>query len=427
MKTKNCYKDGSIFTVETVKKYLKSNVKLILMVLVFMLPTMNVFTAPVEVGPRPYFLIEKMKASPLKEKLQQCSNQSFEPKLFSIGHRGAPLMFPEHTVESYTAAARMGAGIIECDVTFTKDLELVCRHSQSDLHTTTNILATRMASKCTKDFIAASGGEKASAECRTSDLSLAEFKTLSGKMDAADSSAKTVKEYLGGTANFRTELYTASTGGTLMTHAESIKLFRNLGAKFTPELKAPAVKMPYRGFSQEDYAQKLIDEYKEANVPASDVWAQSFNLEDVLYWIKHEPAFGKQAVYLDARVEEEGFDVNRPETLSPSMKKLAKMKVRYIAPPMWALVTLKNGKIVPSGYALAAKEAGLNIITWTLERSGPLVNGGGWYYQTITDITNNDGVTFELLDVLAKQVGIKGIFSDWPATVTYYANCMNLK
>ena len=34
----------------------------------------------------------------------------------------------------------MGAGIIECDVTFTKDRELVCRHSQCDLHTTTNIL-----------------------------------------------------------------------------------------------------------------------------------------------------------------------------------------------------------------------------------------------------------------------------------------------
>jgi glycerophosphoryl diester phosphodiesterase len=24
-------------------------------------------------------------------------------------------------------------------------------------------------------------------------------------------------------------------------------------------------------------------------------------------------------------------------------------------------------------------------------------------------------------------VKILGIFSDWPATVTYYANCMNLK
>ena len=31
------------------------------------------------------------------------------------------------------------------------------------------------------------------------------------------------------------------------------------------------------------------------------------------------------------------------------------------------------------------------------------------------------------LDVLAQQVGIKAMFSDWPATVTYYANCMGLK
>ena len=30
-----------------------------------------------------------------------------------------------------------------------------------------------------------------------------------------------------------------------------------------------------------------------------DVWPQSFDLKDVLYWIKNEPAFGKQAVYLD--------------------------------------------------------------------------------------------------------------------------------
>ena len=31
-----------------------------------------------------------------------------------------------------------------------------------------------------------------------------------------------------------------------------------------------------------------------------------------------------------------------------------------------------------------------------------------------------------LLDVLAREVGVLGVFSDWPATVTYYANCMGL-
>lgn len=31
-----------------------------------------------------------------------------------------------------------------------------------------------------------------------------------------------------------------------------------------------------------------------------DAFVQSFNKDDVLYWIEHEPAFGEQAVYLDS-------------------------------------------------------------------------------------------------------------------------------
>ena len=46
-------------------------------------------------------------------------------------------------------------------------------------------------------------------------------------------------------------------------------------------------------------------------------------------------------------------------------------------------------------------------------------NSGGFYYQTISSVTNYDGDAYEALDVLAQQVGIIGIFSDWPATVTY--------
>ena len=81
----------------------------------------------------------------------------------------------------------MGAGILECDVTFTKDRQLVCRHSQCDLHTTTNILAMpELAAKCTQPFRPAdpATGTPASAQCCTSDITLAEFKTLCGKMDA---------------------------------------------------------------------------------------------------------------------------------------------------------------------------------------------------------------------------------------------------
>ena len=111
------------------------------------------------------------------------------------------------------------------------------------------------------------------------------------------------------------------------------------------------------------------------------------------------------------------------------MQELVVDGVQVIAPPMWMLLRVNDdGKIVPSIYAEQAKLNGLNIITWTLERSGVLSeeNSGGFYYQTISSVTNNDGDAYEALDVLAQQVGIIGIFSDWPATVTYYANCKNL-
>ena len=109
----------------------------------------------VQVGPRPYYLVDKMSPSRLKRKLEQCSEGPFYKTDFSIGHRGgAPLQFPEHTKESHEAGARMGAGILECDVTFTSDGELVCRHDQCDLHTTTNILLTPLAANCSTAILA---------------------------------------------------------------------------------------------------------------------------------------------------------------------------------------------------------------------------------------------------------------------------------
>ncbi len=378
-----------------------------------------------QLGPRPFYLVDNMDDGELKEKLKACMAGPFSKSDWSIGHRGAAMQFPEHTKESYVAGARMGAGILECDVTFTKDKQLVCRHAQNDLHTTTNILSSSLSGTCNTPFTPAKDGEPAVAECRTSELTLEQFKSLNGKMDAANKQAATVEEYLDGTASWRTDLY--ATTGTLMTHAESIDLIKSLGAKFTPELKTPSVEMPFDGYTQQMYAQAMIDEYKEAGIPASDVFAQSFNLEDVLYWIKNEPEFGKQAVYLDDSYDIDGWSPADSSTWAHSMKELKDMGVNYIAPPMWVLVAVEEGKIVPSLYAKEAKAAGLNIITWTAERSGLLKSGGGWYYQTTTDVTNNDGDVFELMHVLHKDVGIVGLFSDWPATTTFYANCFGLK
>ena len=382
-----------------------------------------------QVGPRPFYLVDKMKDGPLKTQLAQCTGP-FHKTDFSIGHRGAALEFPEHSRESYLAAARMGAGIIECDVTFTKDRELVCRHSQCDLHTTTNILSVpALAAKCSQAFSPTdpATGKKASAKCCTSDITLAEFRTLTAKMDGFNPDAKTSEEYQNGTPRWRTDLYANS--GTLMTHDESIALIKSLGAKFTPELKAPEVPMPFDGdYTQEKYASQMLDAYKKAGIPPSDVFAQSFDLADILYWVKAEPDFAKQAVYLEERYEKQGLDPSKPETWKPSMTELKASGVAILGPPIWTMLALDaDGKIVPSAYAKAAKAAGLDLIGWSLERDGPLHKGGGFYHKSIKSAVDRDGDTLTVLDVLAKQVGVRGMFSDWPATTTFYASCMGMK
>ena len=80
----------------------------------------------IQLGPRPYFLVDDMDPSPLKDKLASCSEMTFKPTRFSISHRGGgTLMIPEETLESLHAGTRMGAGVQECDVAFTKDKQLV--------------------------------------------------------------------------------------------------------------------------------------------------------------------------------------------------------------------------------------------------------------------------------------------------------------
>lgn len=390
---------------------------------------------PAQLGPRPFYLVDQLDEGPLKDTLTHCASDTREytTRDFSIAHRGAAMQFPEHTKESYEAAARMGAGIIECDVTFTGDGELVCRHAQCDLHTTTNILSTPLAEKCSIPFTPAIFGDNgelvspASARCCASDLTLQEFKSLAGKMDAADRRATTVNEYLGGTADFRTDLY--ASGAMLLSHKESINLIRALGSKFTPELKSVTDGFGTSGLNQETYAQKMIQEYVDAGVWFDEVWPQSFNLDDVLLWVDQFPTYARQAVWLDGR------NVAELSSAPPTVNDFATLKaagVNIIAPPMPVLLADDgNAHIVPSEYAMNAKAADLDIISWTTERSGRIqqdvIQGGGaFYYGTTLDAVDNDGDILRTIDVLAKDVGIIGLFSDWPATTTFYANCMDL-
>jgi glycerophosphoryl diester phosphodiesterase len=379
----------------------------------------------VQLGDRPFYLVDGMDESRLKQKLQRCENGPFYPTDFSIGHRGAALQFPEHTKESYEAAARQGAGVVECDVTFTRDGELVCRHAECDLHTTTNIVDTPLNAQCSVPW----SGPGSSPKCCASDLTLSEFKTLQGKMDAANPNATTAKGYLGGTASWRTDLYTGR--GTLLTLKESIELNQRLGVKHTPELKSGDPERLLTVFGgQQNYAQKMIDEFKAAGVRPDDVWAQSFDVRDVLYWIRNEPRFGRQAVYLDDI--DPTASTPLPRLSIQELKQLKQQGVQIIAPPIFALLAVNpSDEIVPSQYAMDIKSLGFDIITWSFERAD--MRGGGatagfyFMFDPTGRALKKDSDMYKALDALARKVGVIGIFSDWPATVTYYANCMGLK
>ena len=381
--------------------------------------------ATVQLGARPFFLVEGMDKSRLKDKLQRCENGPFRRSTFSIAHRGAPLQFPEHTKESYEAGALQGAGIVECDVTFTKDGELVCRHAECDLHTTTNIVATELNNKCSVPWSGAGSAPK----CCTSDLTLQEFKSLHGKMDASNPAATTAEGFLGGTADFRTNLYNSR--GTLLTLREHIALAKRLGVRHTPELKEgdPQRIMTVFG-GQENYAQRMIDAYKDAGVDPRDVFAQSFNKNDILYWINHEPRFGRQAVYLDDT--DPTASPPLPRISLDELRQLKRAGVRIIAPPIPALLDVDaSGQIVPSQYAKDIRNTGFDIITWSFERAdlrtGAANAGFYYYFDPNSRALKKDSDMYKALDTLAQQVRIRGIFSDWPATVTYYANCMGLE
>ncbi len=383
-------------------------------------------TAPVPVAQRLTWLAEQQGNAATRARLENCANPG-APSRFSIAHRGAPALFPEHTREAYLAAIAQGAGIVECDVTFTRDGTLVCRHAQCDLHRTTNILDTPLASRCRTPFTGATDSSPATVECCASDLTLTEFRSLCGKHDRAFPDHPTATGYQHGEP-LGSNQYPGC--GTLMTLTESIELFERHGRAHAPELKAADAALP---MSQEAYAAALIRAYRDAGVTADRVFAQSFNPADVRYWLQEEGDYGANAILLDSR--DAAIDPADPTDpgvagVGPTFAQLKEMGLRYLAPPMAYLLRARDGEIKASSYAREARAAGLELIAWSLERSGSITGNvlkhpeRAYYYRSVLPALKNDGDILTALQVLAEDVGVSGVFSDWPATTTAYANCL---
>ena len=378
----------------------------------------------IELGDRPASLQALLPDGALRKRFEHCRVDTATPQSFSIAHRGSPLHLPEHTEQGYREAARQGAGFIECDVTFTADRELVCRHSQCDLHTTTDILATPLANKCSVPPRWNSSRPFKNVRCCTSDLTLAEFRSLRGKRDGGNRRARNVDEFLAGTPAWQSDPNVDF--GTLMTHRESVRLFDELGVNMIPELKQAQVRLPFEGdYTRKDFVQQVINDYRAEGVSSSRVRVQSFLLDDLRLLLDIAPEFGEGFVYLDGRYSRATFNVDRATSWRPTMSALREAGVAFLAPPIWMLITLDDdARIVPSAYALAARKADLRLLAWSLERSVDVKDGGGWYYQSIRSAFDDEADQLKVLDVLAGQVGVEGVFSDWPATTTWFSHCV---
>ncbi|KAI4676967.1 uncharacterized protein J4E84_009267 [Alternaria hordeiaustralica] len=248
--------------------------------------------------------------------------------------------------------------------------------------------------------------------------------TLCSKQDGFNASATTPLTYQAGTPLWRTELYdTCAQTLTLNQYIDLVDSYPGY-RNFTPELKTPpaAVPMPFQGnYTQAQYASDMISAFRLKGISADRVWPQSFLFEDVVYWIDNDEEFGAQAVYLQE------FDT--PSDLAAGFANLSDARaagVNIIAPSLPMLLSIggaDNNTIVESEYAKAIKDNGMDIIAWTFERSGPLANvkrDGEYYFASIADVVDHDGQYYEVLDVLVREVGVKGLFTDWAGTSFAY-------
>ena len=79
------------------------------------------------------------------------------------------------------------------------------------------------------------------------------------------------------------------------------------------------------------------------------------------------------------------LEADRQASTLDALKAYKAKGIQIVAPPIFALLTVENEKIAPSAYAKNIRKAGLEIITWSLERSGVMASQkGGWYFQSVS-------------------------------------------
>ena len=281
-----------------------------------------------------------------------------------IAHRGASGYYPEHTLEAYAAAMKMGADYIEPDLVLTKDGHLVVRHDIY-LETTTNVTDVFPQRKSRV-------GEREG--WFVSDFTLREIKQLRARQSFDGRSKADDDKY---------EIPTLGEVIRLVTDAEE-KTGRKTG--IYPELKAPAY-FRAQGF---DMASILLADLQQHGLDkkGSMVFIQSFDPE-VLRQLNTRTAL-PLVMLLKPRSREEMNEPNMPlDEVSDFADGVGAMKYLLI-----------NAAGEDSGFMARAKQQGLFVHAWTFREDDlpPSFNTGAEELQRYLNL------------------GIDGFFTDFPDT-----------
>ena len=215
--------------------------------------------ARVELGPRPQFLVDDMRDGPLKTRLASLPRRSRRGARRSRSAIAVPAWCFRSTRSKPTrpvfawAPARSSATSPSPRI-----LALVCRHSQNDLATTTDILLTPLAQTCVEPFTPAELNDE---RCRRAarESRVPHERAHARRVQVAARQDRRVRS---GCAD-RRAVRDAATGRTpgsrrgLPSAARCSRMprasrcFERLGVQMTPELKEPSVELPFNGLTRD--------------------------------------------------------------------------------------------------------------------------------------------------------------------------------
>lgn len=186
-------------------------------------------------------------------------------KAIVIAHRGTPGYLPEHTIEGYTNAIKMGADFIEPDLVMTKDGFLVVRHEPM-LSGTTNVseIPGFASKKTTKNI-----DGKDISDWFVSDFTLAEIKQLRAK-----------QAFVERLQEFNNQYFIPTFDEVIaLAKQKSKELGRTIG--IYPETKHPS----FHEAQNLHITDKLLEQLTAAGWNNSDapVYVQSFEVSNLQY------------------------------------------------------------------------------------------------------------------------------------------------